>query len=115
MNSRALLFATFFGCSVLLTYGLFRPAPPPDLGFDHYDKLWHVLAFGALGLTARLAFVRVPGWALWGMLFLVALLAEWLQSVLQPVRHFSWLDVWANGVGVGLALMGWVWVRSRSA
>lgn len=92
---------------VLLGYGLFRSESPPDL-FDDSDKVLHLLAFGALSLSARLAFLRVPGWLLWGLLLLLAPLSEWLQHYLQPSRHFSFEDALANLLGVVLALVGWV-------
>lgn len=107
----------FVLCGLLLAYGLFRPAPPPDL-FENSDKLWHLLAFGAFSLTARLTFLRMPAWLLWSVLFLSAPVSEWLQHQLQPVRQFSWHDIYANCTGVLLALLGWwllcqVWSRYK--
>lgn len=101
-------FLIFVACTALLLYGLFRPESPPNL-FDNSDKLLHLLAFGGFSLTARLAFLRAPGWLLWGVLLFCAPLSEWLQHVLQPARQFSWFDIYANWAGVVLAAMGW-WV-----
>ncbi|UTW10626.1 hypothetical protein [Marinobacterium rhizophilum] len=93
-----------FGCCVAaLLYGIFRAAPPPDL-FDQSDKVGHLLAFGALGLSSRLAFLRLSGWVLWPLLFVLAPLLEWLQHQLQPLRVYSVEDALANMAGVVLAL-----------
>lgn len=107
----------FVVCCSLLGYGLFRPESPPNL-FDESDKVLHVLAFGALALSSRLVFVRVPGWALWLLLGLSAPVLEWLQHYFQPSRQFSLSDILANLLGVALALLGcWAldFTRRRSA
>ena len=104
-------FGLFVVCCALLGYGLFRPESPPEL-FDDSDKVLHVLAFAALALSSRLAFVRVPGWALWPLLGLLAPLLEWLQHYVQPLRQFSTADILANLLGVALALLGWLLLRS---
>ncbi|QEY59471.1 VanZ family protein [Pseudomonas sp. C27(2019)] len=96
----------FLGCLALLLYGLFRPESPPAL-FSHSDKYLHVLGFGAVSLTARIAFLRAPAWLLWGVLLASAPLSEWLQQQLQNTRQFSWLDISANLLGVLLAALGW--------
>lgn len=96
----------FVLCAALLCYGLFRPESPPQL-FEQSDKLLHVLAFAALALSARLAFGRVPGWLLWGVLLAFAPVAERLQQLWQPARHFSLHDALANVLGVALALLAW--------
>lgn len=67
----------------------------------------HLLAFGALGLSARLTFANAPNWLLWSVLLTTAPLLEWLQHALQPVRQFSTLDMLANLLGVLLAYLGW--------
>ncbi|HHX06271.1 MAG TPA: VanZ family protein [Pseudomonas sp.] len=99
----------------VLLYGLFRPESPPYL-FDHSDKLFHVLGFGAVSLAARIALIRTPGWILWSALLCCAPLSEWLQHSLQPTRQFSWLDISANLTGVVLAALGWwvlTWIYQR--
>lgn len=97
-----------------MLYGLFRPESPPEL-FEQSDKFLHLLAFGALALSSRLAFDRVAGWRLWGVLFALAPLLEWLQHVLQPVRQFSGEDMLANALGVLLALLAWLtWQALRT-
>lgn len=105
---RLLLFA---GCCLTLAYGLFRPESPPQL-FEQSDKALHLLAFGALALSARLAFPRLPGWSFWGLLLALAPLLEWLQHHLQPARQFSELDIAANLLGVALAWLGWHGLRA---
>ncbi|WP_020679380.1 hypothetical protein [Marinobacterium rhizophilum] len=83
----------FLCCVAGLLYGIFRAAPPPDL-FDQSDKGGHLLAFGALGLSSRLAFLRQPGLVLWPTLVSLAPLLEWLQHQLRPLRIYSLEDVW---------------------
>ncbi|WP_227819801.1 hypothetical protein [Marinobacterium aestuarii] len=102
--------AMFLGCVAALLYGIFRAAPPPDL-FDQSDKVGHLLAFGALGLSSRLAFLRLSGWVLWPILAALAPLLEWLQHQLQPLRIYSLEDALANLAGVALALVFWAFVR----
>ena len=101
VNVRVLLFVV---CCAALSYGLFRPESPPEF-FEDSDKWMHLLAFGALGLSARLAFAWVPGWLLWGLLLGAAPLLEWLQHKWQPYRQFSQADMLANLLGVLLAAL----------
>lgn len=96
----------FAVCLAVLLYGMFRPESPPEL-FEQSDKLLHLLAFGALALSARLAFPRFPSGLLWGTLLALAPFLEWLQHYLQSGRQFSELDIAANLVGVALAWLGW--------
>ncbi len=96
----------FVVCCAALAYGLFRPESPPQL-FDDFDKWLHLLAFGGFSLSARVAFIRAPGWLLWGLLLLAAPLSEWLQHEWQPHRQFSQGDILANVLGVCLAALGW--------
>lgn len=93
----------FLACCAAFVYGVFRPELPPQL-FEDSDKALHVLAFAALALSMRLAFVRVRGLWLWSLLVALAPLVEWLQHALQPSRHFSLGDIHANLLGVGVAL-----------
>ncbi|SDR81784.1 VanZ family protein [Pseudomonas oryzae] len=96
----------FLACLAVFLYGMFRPESPPEL-FEQSDKALHLLAFGALSLTSRLAFQRLPGWLLWSTLLALAPFLEWLQKYLQPARQFSELDIAANLAGVALAWLGW--------
>ncbi|WP_107851128.1 VanZ family protein [Oceanimonas marisflavi] len=102
----------FFMFLAALCYGLFRPAPPPDL-FDDSDKYLHLVAFFCLGLSARFAFVRASGAWVWSALLASAPVLEYLQHYVQPHRTFSGLDALANAVGVLLALAGWWVIRSQ--
>ncbi len=96
----------FVACAAVLFYGMFRPESPPAL-FEQSDKALHLLAFGALALSSRLAFPRMPAWLLWGGLLPLAPFLEWLQKAVQPARQFSELDIAANLLGVALAWLGW--------
>lgn len=105
-NRRAL----FIICLLVFCYGVLRPEPPPDL-FPDSDKALHLLAFGGLSFSARLAFDRAPAWLLWPMLVLSAPASEWLQHVVQPAREFSVGDIQANLVGVALGCLVWLTFR----
>lgn len=102
----AVRFFLFAVCSALLSYGLFRAESPPN-PFENADKVLHLLAFGATALSTRLAFPRLPGWLLWGLLLAAAPFSEWLQHYLQPTRQFSVGDILANLTGVVLAWLAW--------
>ena len=103
---RLLIFIIFL---VILLGGIFSPIPPYS-PFPHSDKVMHLLGFGAVSLTARMAFIRAPAWLIWGTLLVCAPLSEVLQHTLvSPFRNFSWLDILANLTGVALAAMSW-WV-----
>lgn len=93
----------FLVCCAAFVYGVFRPEPPPNL-FEDSDKAMHVLAFGTLAFSIRLAFARVRGAWLWPLLIALAPVMEWLQHVVQPGRHFSLGDIQANLLGVAAAL-----------
>lgn len=73
----------------------------------------HVLAFLALGLSARFAFGSGSGRWLWLVLLVAAIALEFLQSYIQPLtRQFSLLDIAGNLVGVLLAMGLWPWART---
>lgn len=90
---------------VAITWLALTPAPPPTAGLS-WDKVNHLMAFGAL------AFVGV--WALWPqprqwLKLIAALLAygiaiEIAQSQL-PSREADGLDVLADGLGIGAGLL----------
>lgn len=102
----------FIICVVILLGGILSPIPPYS-PFKHADKVMHLLGFGAVSFTARIAFIRAPAWLLWGILLIFAPLSELLQHTLvSPLRSFSWLDILANLTGVVFAAMGW-WVLTR--
>ena len=94
-------------CFVVLLGGILSPIPP-YAPFPHSDQAMHLLGFGAVSLTARIAFTRAPAWLLWGTLLIFAPLSEVLQHTLvSPFRNFSWLDILANLTGVVLAAISW--------
>lgn len=102
----------FIICLTLLLGGILSPIPPYS-PFPHSDKAMHLLGFGAVSLTARIAFIRTPDWLLWGILLIFAPLSEVLQYIfVHPLRSFSWLDILANLTGVVLAAISW-WILTR--
>lgn len=98
-----LCWLAFLSVSGLVLYALFRPVPP-EMIFEQSDKVGHVLAFIALALTGRLA-LQIRPLFLWGLMFILAFVLEWLQGELRPLRLFSHKDVYANMLGVLLAML----------
>jgi len=98
----------FLLVSVVVLYAMFRPTPAETL-FDHSDKLGHILAFMILGLSGRLALYRLPKAAFWLPMLLAAVVSEYLQGEILPLRSFSVGDIYANLAGVLLALVMLEW------
>jgi len=95
----------------MVLYGLFRPAPPPDL-FQQSDKFLHLLAFAVLSLTGRAALQSPPSGAFWTLFLVLGPTAELAQHWLQPMRTFSVVDALSNLTGtlIGAGLW-WLWKR----
>lgn len=81
----------------------------PGAVFEPYsDKFLHVLCWGVLFVSLRIALGLKPHFwfsalSLWGY----SVLVEGLQN-LSPERHFSWLDMLANGLGVLVGMGLWL-------
>jgi len=103
VGSRTLLIL-FLSVLALVLYGVFR-ATPPEMVFEHSDKVGHVMAFLALALTGRLAIYKLPGTVFWLVMLALAFLLEYMQGELRPLRVFSMGDVAANTIGVATALL----------
>lgn len=73
----------------------------------HFDKVLHLVALTGMTLSARLAFPGARRLLFWPLLLVLAVTLEITQSVLQPSRDFSYLDIVANLCGVGLGALGW--------
>jgi VanZ family protein len=89
--------------------------PSPMLAGTGWDKSNHMLGFGTLALLGHLSWPRRP------VVVLAALLAyggliEVLQSF-TPDRSAEWLDLVADGVGLGLghvvARLATYWLNRR--
>lgn len=83
-------------------------SPSPGEVFESFsDKFLHILCWGVLTLSLRLALMsqgrRLP-WAALG-LFAYSVVVE-IGQIWVPNRMFSGLDLVANGVGVLLGLVG---------
>lgn len=113
LAGRHSLIGLFATCLCLMLYGLFRPAPPPEL-FHQSDKLLHLAAFAALTLTGRAALTRIPAAAFWTLLLTLGPVMELAQHWLQPVRTFSLADALANLTGTLLAGGLWWLARRRN-
>jgi VanZ family protein len=105
----------FLVCGLVLMYGIFRPAPPPEL-FEQSDKFLHLLAFVALTLSGRAALSKVPALPFWSLFLMLGPALEVAQHWFQPGRVFSVEDAIANIAGSLLAAAFWcLWRRWRTA
>ncbi|WP_415902904.1 VanZ family protein [Neptuniibacter sp. QD29_5] len=87
-----------------LVYGIFRPTPPERI-FENSDKVGHFIAFLSVSLLGRLALYKIPSLTYWSSWFVLACSLEFLQEILQPLRHFSAADAFANTIGVFIAML----------
>ena len=90
-----------------------NPAPMVDTG---WDKLNHLLAFVALGMSARLGF---PGGIRWAALLAAGLLAYGgAIELLQPMvsGHVGeWADLLADALGIAAGIAGSDLLRRMSS
>lgn len=91
----------FIILSSVATYLLLTPLPGAAFEGTN-DKLLHIIGWMGITLSLRLAWptLRFHYWAVLAV-FLYSVLLEALQN-LVPERHFSVLDLVANGAGVFL-------------
>ncbi len=94
----------FIVCLSGVLYGNFKPSPPEQV-FAHSDKAGHLVSMMLLGVSARLAMYRIPWHLLWTTLIAFAILLEYFQGVLRPLRTFSMNDSYANISGVLIAML----------
>ena len=95
---------------VVVSYLALTPVPPPSIDFG-WDKLNHVLAFGALGFSASLScpVSRRVRLLLFFLLFGFGGLIEFLQQYV-PGRCGEWVDLFADSVGIVLGAIIAAWV-----
>ncbi len=98
----------FWLVSAVVLYAMFRPIPPESL-FDHSDKVGHILAFMILSLSGRMALFMLPKVGFWLPMLLAAVVLEYLQGEIRPLRSFSMGDIYANLTGVLVALIMLEW------
>lgn len=87
-----------------LAYGLFRPNPPERI-FENSDKVGHFIAFFVVPFLGRLALYKLSNILYWPTWLILAISLEFLQGELQPQRHFSMADAYANAIGVIAAII----------
>ncbi|MEH6542449.1 MAG: hypothetical protein V7721_00775 [Porticoccaceae bacterium] len=102
-NSVIARWALFLSVSAVVLYAIFRPAPIPAF-FGHAGTIDHVVAFLALAVTARMVFLMLPKIGFWLAMLVTAFILEYLQGVIRPLRLFDMYDVYANLIGVLLAM-----------
>lgn len=90
---------------LVISYLALSSAPPPTLD-SGWDKLNHLLAFGALGFCAFIGSSAARSRWLWGPAALLGygVLIELLQSQLPP-RSADWRDVVADALGITAGLV----------
>ena len=81
---------------------LFTPASGVPSGFEHSDKIIHLVLFAALAYTSRMAGIGWAGTALWVLGF--AVLSEFLQAILPLGRSGSVADALADAAGIAVGL-----------
>lgn len=101
---KTIIWVIFLLALAALAYGIFRPTPPERI-FENSDKVGHFIAFFGVSFIGRLAIHKIPNWIYWSCWFVLAGLLEYLQGVLQPLRHFSIEDAYANAVGVAISIL----------
>jgi VanZ family protein len=81
------------------------PRPPDTLDIG-WDKLNHVLAFGALAFAGRFALAPARRAALWDGAALAGLgVAIELLQQLVPARSAQWQDLLADALGIAAGLL----------
>lgn len=85
---------------VLSLVVLFTPASGVPSGFEHSDKIVHLVLFAALAYTSRVAGVSFTRTALWTAGF--AVVSEVVQGLAPLGRSGSGLDVLADIVGIAI-------------
>jgi VanZ family protein len=79
---------------------------PPDTLDTGWDKLNHVLAFGALAFAGRFALAPARRAALWdGVALAVLGVAIELLQQLVPTRSAQWQDLLADALGIAAGLL----------
>ncbi len=93
----------FTAILLVITWLALSPHPPAQATLG-WDKANHASAFGTLALLARLSWPR-RSWALVALVLLAYGGAiELIQSQI-PEREASWLDLFADSVGISLGLL----------
>ena len=121
----ALLWATVAGLSALTMLFSLRSVTPDIDGFSGADKIGHGVMYFAVLLTLLFAAVWRPGrgegplpnglpWLALGLL-VIGVGTEGLQAALLPSRSAELLDVVAELLGVGGAVLVYLAVRRASA
>jgi VanZ family protein len=93
------------------------PAPHlPDPWFPAADKVQHAVSYAVLFVLGRQAGYRSARPLVIGLLALGAVIE--VAQVLTATRTAEWLDVVADGIGIGAGYLATAWVdrsRNRSA
>lgn len=80
-----------------------QPSPSTD-ALDHTDKVVHFALFAISGGLLAFAWRQVPGWQLWALMIVLAVITE-AGQIYIPGRGWDWWDVLADALGAGVAIM----------
>lgn len=94
----------FLSISTIVLCAIFYPQPF-RIVFGLPDTVSHIGAFIALALAARLVFAKYLPSVFWLTMFTIALLLEYLQGEILPLRSFSFSDLYSNVAGVAIAFV----------
>lgn len=115
------IFTIFF--FTLIVIGCFLPGSSlPKAGAENLDKVIHIILFLCFSFSAMIGFVKqyqfpklhfdavkyVVGFAVF-----LAISTEVIQHFFIPKRTFDVLDIVADIVGVGIALIGFLLLKGR--
>ena len=90
--------------------------PNPETGFlgELLSSGAHLFVFGVLAVFwARVLGGRRRGWLLALILTMLYALSDELHQAFVPGRHSDAWDLLCDGLGAGLALLTWAWLRRR--
>ena len=99
---RQIYHGTALGIALLIAWGTLTPLSVPQTSVGHLDKIFHVMAFGALAMALCLGFPKRALWVVVGVIAYGALI-----EVVQPHvgRSAEWADLLADALGAILGVV----------
>jgi len=89
--------------STLLLYLTLMPSLDTQISYQHADKIFHFIGFGAFALFCGLAFPKLSNLWVISIGSLLGIVVEIIQSFL-PHRGFSYADMLADLIGIVTAV-----------
>ena len=115
MTLQSVRFLPFIFSCALITWVSHTPGDvlAPLVPFEGLDKIAHIIVFSVLGLTARWA-IPASLWQGWAMGVAFALVDE-IHQYFVAGRHFVWLDLGADTLGISLGTIVPYFFLARSS